>query len=164
MQKHVACGEAPADSLFDPTTKSEITHEIPSKRTESGSMKSGASSVRGELAPWEEEGWMPFVVTRIVPRTVGIEAEGKLFMSAQDDPISFRIVQASINAIVYRRQGEVWIGYSLVQNPGSVVSALNQCPVMLKKDPDLESLTLSTFGLSDDQQPEEIRVAVQGSR
>src|SRR5580658_10347826 len=38
------------------------------------------------LPSWAEAGWMPFVVMKIVPRAIGIEAEGKLFVSGGIEP------------------------------------------------------------------------------
>ena len=106
---------------------------------------------------------MPFVVTRIVPRPIGIEAEGKLFVSAGNESIAFRIVQASADARFYRTQRELRIGYALVQNTSPVLSALNECPILLKKDPDLERLTLSSFILTPDGEVEEIALSVAGA-
>ena len=40
------------------------------------------------LVTWVEAGWMPFIVTRIVLRPIGIEAEGKLFVSAGGESVS----------------------------------------------------------------------------
>lgn len=105
---------------------------------------------------------MPFVVTRIVSRSFGIEAEGKLFVSAGTGAIALRIVQASADARLYRTQGQLRIGFSLVQNTSLFLSALNECPVLLKKDPDLEHLILSSFTLTRDGEVEEITLAVVG--
>jgi hypothetical protein len=112
---------------------------------------------------WVEAGWMPFVVTRIIPRQLGIEAEGKLFVSAGSDSVSFRIVQASDDAQFYRIQGELRIGFSLVQNASPVLSALNECPILLRKDPDFRRLTLSSFILTQDEKVEEIVLSVSGT-
>ncbi len=106
---------------------------------------------------------MPFVVTRIVPRPIGIEAEGKLFVSAGSELVTFRIVQAAADARFYRTQGELRIGFSLVQNTSPVLSALNECPILLKKNPDLQRLTLSSFVLTRDGEVEEITLAVLGT-
>ena len=84
---------------------------------------------------------MPLIVTRIVPRTLGIEAEGTLFTSAGTEVV-FRIVQASPGAQYYRTQGDISLGYLLVQNVGAVLSALNASPVFLKQEPDLQHLTM----------------------
>ena len=105
---------------------------------------------------------MPFVVTRIVPRPIGIEAEGKLFASAGSESISFRIVQASSDARFSRTQGQLRIGFSLVQNTSPILSVLNECPILLKKDPDLQNLTLSSFILTRDGEVEEITLSVIG--
>jgi hypothetical protein len=114
------------------------------------------------LTAWVEAGWMPFVVTRIVPRPLGIEAEGKLFISGGSESVAFRIVQASADARFHRTQGQLHIGFSLVQNPNLILSALNECPILLKKDPDLQHLTLSTFVLTRDGEVEEITLSVGG--
>lgn len=105
---------------------------------------------------------MPFVIARLVPRPIGIEAEGKLFVSAGSESVSFRIVQASADARFYRTQGQLRIGFSLVQNTSPVLSAMNECPILLKKDPDLRNLTLSSFILTRDGEVEEITFTVLG--
>ena len=105
---------------------------------------------------------MPFVVTRIVSRPIGIEAEGKLFVSAGSESVVFRIVQASADSRFYQTQGQLRIGFSLVQNTSPVLSALNECPILLKKDPDLQHLTLSSFILTRDGEVEEITLTVSG--
>jgi hypothetical protein len=79
---------------------------------------------------------MPFVVTRIVHRPIGIEAEGKLFASAGSESVPFRIVKSASDSKSYVAQGEIRIGYSLVQDTGPVISALNECPILLRKAPD----------------------------
>jgi hypothetical protein len=107
---------------------------------------------------------MPFVVTRIVPRPIGIEAEGKLFLSAGSELVAFRIVQASADARFSRTQGQLRIGFSLVQNTSPILSALNECPILLRKDPDLHYMTLSTFILTRDGEVEEITLSVTGTK
>ncbi len=114
------------------------------------------------VAAWVEAGWMPFVVSRIVPRSIGVEAEGKLFVSAGSKSITFRIIQASVDARFYRSQGQLQIGFSLVQNLSPILSALNECPVLLKKTPDLQHLTLSSFILTRSGEVEEITLPVVG--
>ena len=109
------------------------------------------------LPAWAEAGWMPFVVTRIVPRPIGIEAEGKLFVSAGSESVAFRIVQSSADARFSRTQGQLRIGFSLVQNTSPILSALNECPILLKKDPDLQHLILSSFVLTRDGEVEDPR-------
>lgn len=116
------------------------------------------------LAAWAEAGWMPFVVLRIISRPIGIEAEGTLFLSDRSDTVSLRIVQASTEARFYRTQGRLRTGFSLIQNTSPVLSALNECPVFLKKDPDLQHLLLSSFILTVDGEVEEITVAVSGTQ
>jgi len=105
---------------------------------------------------------MPFVVTKIVSRPIGTEAEGKLFVSAGRESVSFRIVQASADSRFYRTQGQFCIGFSLVQNTSPILSALNECPILLKQDPDLQRLTLSSFILTRDGEVEEIILPVGG--
>ena len=106
---------------------------------------------------------MPFVVTRIVPRPIGIEAEGKLFVSAGSDSVAFRIVQASYDAKYYRTQGQLLIGSDLIQNVSRILSVLNECPILLKKDPDLHRLTWSSFILTRDGEVQEITLSINGS-
>ena len=106
---------------------------------------------------------MPFVVTRIVSRRLGIEAEGKLFVSASGEAISFRIVQDSIDARFYRTEGRLLIGSDLIQNASRILSVLNECPILLRKDPDLQHLTLSSFFLTRAGAIQEITLTVDGS-
>ncbi len=115
------------------------------------------------IAAWLEAGWMPFIVTKIISRPIGIEAEGKLFVSAENESISFRIIQTSADARFYRTQGKLRIGFSLVQNTSPVMSVLNECPILLKKDPDLQRLILSSFILTRDGEVEEIAFSVFGN-
>jgi len=114
------------------------------------------------LTAWAEAGWMPFIVARIVPRPIGIEAEGKLFVSDGSESVAFRIVQASAEARFYRTQGQLRIGFSLIHNTSPVLSALNECPILLKRDPDLQHLSLSSFVLTHDGEVEEITLSVVG--
>ncbi len=120
------------------------------------------AAVQPVLAPWVEAGWMPFVVTRILPRRIGIEVEGKLFSSAGSEGVAFRIEQTSPDARFYRARAKLWIGYSLVQNTSLILSALNECPILLKKDPDLQNLALSSFILTPARAVEEISFNVFG--
>jgi hypothetical protein len=106
---------------------------------------------------------MPFVVTKIVSRLIGIEAEGKLFMSDGNDSVLFRISQASNDAKLYRARGHLQIGCSLIQNTSPILSALNECPILLKKNPDLQNLILSSFVLSRGGEVEEITLSVVGT-
>ena len=112
---------------------------------------------------WVAAGWMPFVVTKIIPRRLGIEAEGNLFTTAGCDPILFRIVQDSMDARFYRREGQVLVGADLIQNATRILSVLNECPILLKKDPDLQHLTLSSFFLTRAGDVQEISLAVVGA-
>jgi len=45
-----------------------------------------------------------------------------------------------------------------------VLSALNECPILLKQDPDLGHLTLSSFILTRDGEVEEIMLTVVGTK
>jgi hypothetical protein len=114
------------------------------------------------LVEWVEAGWMPFIVSRIVTRQIGIEAEGKLFVSADGEPLAFKIIQTSSDARFYRTQGQLQIGFSLIQNPSPVLGALNESPILLKKDPDLEHLTLSSFILTREGEIEGLTLTVGG--
>jgi hypothetical protein len=116
------------------------------------------------LPSWAEAGWMPFVVAKIIPRQLGIEAEGKLFLSASGEPISFGIVQDSIDARFYRTEGQLLIGSDLIQNAHRILSVLNECPILLKKDPDLEHLVLSSFILTHEGEVQEITLKVNRVR
>lgn len=114
------------------------------------------------LVTWVSEGWMPFIVSQIVNRRIGIEAEGKLFVSAGGEPLTFRIIQNSADSRFYHAQGQLRIGFSLIQNTSLILTALNECPILLKKDPDLEHLTLSSFILTREGDVEEITLSVVG--
>ncbi len=149
---------SPASQEAKPDSETADEHQLPEANLPS------VATVPPRLAAWAEAGWMPFVVTRIVPRPFGIEAEGELFASAGSEAISFRIVQASPDARFYRTQGQLRIGYSLVQNTSPVLSALNECPILLKQDPDLGHLTLSSFILTRDGEVEEIMLTVVGTK
>jgi hypothetical protein len=141
------------------------------KSTPSPAQQSGAESAQqGEVAThitallpsWAEAGWMPFVVTKIVPRLLGIEVEGKLFESS-GEPILFRIVQESTDARYYRIEGQIRIGCDLIQNASRILSVLNECPILLKKDPDLQHLILSSFFLTRAGGVQEIALSVNGT-
>lgn len=105
---------------------------------------------------------MPFIVATIVPCPYGIEAKGKLFESPGGSPLEFRVKQTSRDAIFRKKKDGVSIGFSLVQNANQIVSALNECPILLKKDPDLGTLLLSSFALSANGTVEEITLPVNG--
>ncbi|HEX3719666.1 MAG TPA: hypothetical protein VH595_17075 [Verrucomicrobiae bacterium] len=120
-------------------------------------------ALRHPVAAWTKAGWMPFVVTKIIPRLIGIEVEGKLFMSDGNNSVLFRISQASNDAKLYRARGHLQIGCSLVQNTSPILTALNECPILLKMDPDLARLTLSSFILNRDGEVDEITLSVLGT-
>jgi hypothetical protein len=120
-------------------------------------------AARRARAMWLRDGWMPFVVTKIVSRLIGIEAEGRLFLSSGKESVSFRISQTSTDAMLYRTRGHLKIGCSFVQNTNPILSALNECPILVKKDPDLENLILSSFLLARNGEIEEITLSVVGT-
>lgn len=115
-----------------------------------------------QLPAWSEAGWMPFIVQTIVPCPYGIEAKGKLFEFPAGSPLEFRLKQTSRDAIFRKKKDGLSIGFSLVQNVNQIVSALNECPILLKKDPDLGTLLLSSFALSANGAVEEITLPVNG--
>lgn len=124
-------------------------------------MQSAVVSKREQQVPaWCVANWMPFVVTKIVHCSVGIEAEGRLFEKAGSDPIRIRIYQKSPHVHFYRSQGRIQVGFSLVQNPSPVLSALNECPVLLKKDTKPQQMILSTFHLSGEGEVHELTLSV----
>jgi hypothetical protein len=51
----------------------------------------------------------------------------------------------------------------IVQNTSQILTALNECPILLKKDPDLQNLILSSFILGRDGEVEEITLSVVGT-
>lgn len=114
------------------------------------------------LPAWSEAGWMPFIVETIAPCPYGIEARGKLFESSGGNPLEFRIKQTSRDALFRKKKDGVSFGFSLVQNANQIVSALNECPILLKKDSDSGTLLLSSFALSADGTVEEITLSVNG--
>ncbi|MDA1274569.1 MAG: hypothetical protein O2960_11040 [Verrucomicrobia bacterium] len=164
VRHHFSSAEGRARFLVGATTQPRESDSDGSERKEPAAVETPAPvTTLPRLAAWAEAGWMPFVVTRIVSRPIGIEAEGKLFVSAGNESVGFRIVQASADARFSRTQGQLRIGFSLVQNTSPILSALNECPILLKKDPDLEHLTLSSFILTRDGEVEEITLSVVGS-
>ncbi len=118
--------------------------------------------VRGLPPAWVADGWMPFIVKTVVPRPVGIEAIGEVFPSAASEAVPFRIVQSSSSARFHRAAGAFQIGYSLVQNAVQVLSVLNECPILLKQNPDMRTLLLSSFVLTPSGEVEEINMPVNG--
>ena len=106
---------------------------------------------------------MPFVVTKVISRPIGIEALGKLYMSDGTSSVSLRIVQESAEASFCRTLGQLRIGFSLIQNTNPILSVLNESPILLKKEPDLQHLTLSSFILTRDGEVEEITLSVLGT-
>ena len=161
VRHHFSSAESRARFLVGSATQPSESDSEAGERKEPSVVETHAPDT--SLPAWAEAGWMPFVVTRIVPRPIGIEAEGKLFVSAGSESVAFRIVQSSADARFSRTQGQLRIGFSLVQNTSPILSALNECPILLKKDPDLQHLILSSFVLTRDGEVEEITLAVLGT-
>ncbi len=161
VRRHLATAEGRRDCLVASTapTPGSESHVDKEAENQSGNRKTAISPTA-----WQNGGWMPYIVTKLIPRPIGIEAEGTLFVSPTGQPIQFRIEQASADARFYRRQGDLLLGFGLVQNTGPILSALNECPVMLKMDPDLKRLTMSSFILTRDGNPEEITLTVNGTK
>jgi hypothetical protein len=163
VRHHFSSVESRARFLAGATLQRSESDSEAGEHKEPAAVGTHAPVTAPRLAPWVEAGWMPFVVTRIVPRPIGIEAEGKLFVSAGNESIAFRIVQVSADARFSRTQGQLRIGFLLVQNTSPILSALNECPILLKKDPDLHNLILSSFILTRDGEVEEITLSVVGT-
>lgn len=165
VRHHFSSTESRARFLISaPTQPNELVSETGERKEPPTVETPLVTTAPLRLAAWVEAGWMPFVVTRIVTRRIGIEAEGKLFVSAGSESISFRIIQTSADAQFYRTQDQLQFGYSLIQNASSVLSALNECPILLKKEPDLGHLTLSSFILTRSGDVEEILITVNGTK
>jgi len=163
VRHHFSSAEGRASILVSAARQSEKPDSQTAQRAEATPPEPRITdALPPRLAAWAEAGWMPFVVTRIVSRPLGIEAEGKLFVSAGSESVSFRIFQASADATFCRTQGQLRIGFSLVQNTSPILSVLNECPILLKKAPDLERLTLSSFILTRHGEVEEITLTVNG--
>jgi hypothetical protein len=164
VRHHFSSAEGRARILAVQPTQSEKSDSETIQRDEATALEPRITDTPpSRLAVWVEAGWMPFVVTKIVSRHIGIEAEGKLFVSAGTEAVSFRIVQTSADARFYRTQGRLRIGFSLVQNTSPILSVLNECPILLRKDPDLQHLVLSSFILTRDGEVEEISLSVFGT-
>jgi hypothetical protein len=160
VRHHFSSAESRAQFLI--STKTEPAD--PSPQTEQSKEPTVITPpvAPSRLVEWVEAGWMPFIVSRIATRRIGIEVEGKLYVSAGSEPLSFRIIQTSPDARFYRKQGQLRIGFSLIQNSSPILVALNECPILLKKDPDLEHLTLSSFILTREGEIEEITLSICG--
>jgi hypothetical protein len=164
VRLHFSSAESRARFLVGAASQPEKSDLEAGERAQPGTTETpSAATAPPRLAAWVEAGWMPFLVTRIVARPIGIEAEGKLFVSAGSESVAFRIVQASYDAKYYRTQGQLLIGSDLIQNVSRILSVLNECPILLKKDPDLQRLTLSSFILTRDGEVEEITLSVVGT-
>jgi hypothetical protein len=164
VQKHFSSAEGRARILVAQPTQSEKSNSETDQNCKVTPVEPRITdAMPSRLSVWAEAGWMPFVVTKIISRPMGIEAEGKLFTSAGSEPVSFRIIQASIDAKYYRTQGQLRIGSDLIQNVSRILSVLNECPILLKKEPDLQHLTLSSFILTREGEVEEITLSVFGT-
>lgn len=164
VRHHFSSAEGRARFLVGATTQPSASDSEVGESNEPAAVEIPALvTAPSRLAAWVEAGWMPFVVTRIVSRPIGIEAEGKLFVSAGSESVAFRIVQTSADARFSRIQDQLRIGFSLVQNTSPILSALNECPILLKKDPGLHNLILSSFILTRDGEVEEITLSVVGT-
>ena len=154
VRHHFASAEGRAKMLITAPNEAETPDSEPTPQS---------PSVTTHQPSWAQAGWMPFVVTNIVKRRIGIEAEGKLFVSSGSESILFRIAQDSMNARFYRTEGQLLIGSDLIQNATRILSVLNECPILLKKDPDLQNLILSSFILTRDGEVQEITLTVVGA-
>jgi hypothetical protein len=162
VRHHFSSAESRARFLISTKTQPNKSDSQTGERKESAETEQQPPITSARSAAWVEAGWMPFIVSRIVPHQIGIEAESKLFVSAESEPIAFRIIQSSPASRFYRAQGQLQIGYSLIQNTSPILTTLNECPIQLKKDPDLELLTLSSFILTSEGEIEEISLMVGG--
>ncbi len=162
VQHHFSSAESRARFLISTKPQPSESDSQTEERKEPAETEKLAPITPARLAMWIKDGWMPFVVSRIAPRRIGIEAEGKLFVSAGSEPVAFRIIQSSADSRFYRAQGQLRIGFSLIQNTSPILTALNECPILLKKDPDLEHLILSSFILTREGEIEEITLSIGG--
>jgi hypothetical protein len=161
VRHHFASAESRAQFLI--TTKTEPPDsDSRAEQSKEPTVAAPPMAAPSRLVGWVESGWMPFIVKKIGTRRIGVEAEGNLYLSAGSEPLPFRIIQTSPDARFYRKQGQLQIGFSLIQNASPVLSALNECPILLKKDPDLQHLILSSFVLTRDGEVEEITLSVIG--
>lgn len=169
VRHHFSSAEGRARILVTAASQSEKLDSETAQRAQATPIEPTITNAQPpRLAAWVEAGWMPFVVTKIVyPKkenvTIGIEAEGKLFVAQGSDPIICRIHQKSTNAMFYHTKGGIRFGSDLIQNSSRILSVLNESPVLLKRDPDLQHLTLSSFILTRDGEVEEISLSVVGT-
>jgi hypothetical protein len=130
--------------------------------TPPGEQNIAFKETRREAPPWAQAGWIPFVVTNILRRPIGIEAEGTLLISSEGRNAALRIVQKAYDATFAIESGETSFRFSLVQNANVILTALNEAPVLLKPDPDLSRLVLSTIRVTPDGEVERISCVVSG--
>lgn len=110
---------------------------------------------------WLANGWMPFVVSEVIYRRIGIEAVGQLFAGESDAPRKIRILQTDMDARFWRQQGKIRMGFSLPQNSNLILSILNESPVFLQCTEDASTFGLSSFILTQDELVEEIAFNVR---
>jgi hypothetical protein len=164
VRDYFSSAEGRAQILITAPTQSQKTDSETAKQDKAATIEPVIpDAVPPHIVGWVEAGWMPFVVTKIIARPIGIEAEGKLFTSAGRESVLFRIIQSSMEARYYRTQNQLLIGYDLIQNVSRISSVLNECPILLKKDPDLHHLVLSSFILTRNGEVEEITLSVFGN-
>lgn len=145
VRHHFSSAESRARFLINTKPQPAESDSPTEERKETAVVGAPTPVAPPRLVEWVAEGWMPFIVSQIANRRIGIEAEGKLFVSAGGEFLAFRIIQTSPDVRFYRKQRQLQIGFSLIQNSSPVLGALNESPILLKKDPDLERLTLSTW-------------------
>ena len=162
VRHHFASAESRARFLINAKTEPSDSDSRTEQGKEPTAITPPPTVMPPRLVEWVEAGWMPFIVTRIGTRRIGIEAEGNLYVSAGSEPLPFRIIQTSPDARFYRKRGQLQIGFSLIQNSSPILVALNECPILLKKDPDLEHLILSSFILTRAGEIEEITLSIGG--
>lgn len=162
VRQQFSTAEGRARFLIVTKTESDEADAKTQESGESEAVKASISATSPRVLQWVADGWMPFIVSRIITRRIGIEVEGKLFISANGEHSLFQISQSLVDARFYRTQGQLRIGFSLIQNSNLVINVLNECPILLKKNPDMENLLLSSFLLTDEGAVEEIILDVDG--
>lgn len=111
---------------------------------------------------WLIDGWMPFIVSEIINRPVGIEAVGELYSDAKTPARKLRIIQTSYDARYCRQQGEIKLVFSLCQNANLILSALNESPVFLQGTDADGVFRVSSFVLTTEGEIEEITFLIHG--
>jgi hypothetical protein len=113
---------------------------------------------------WFADGWMPFIIKKLIPRRLGIEAIGQLFTTDTPAPVCFRIVQSDIGAQFLRQRGILTFGYSLIQNTNVILAMLNEAPIFLRRTNFQHQFELSSLILTNDNGIEVISCVVDGYR